>query len=278
MDTTIAQALTLSGLELVDARALLRHVLAVDDAWLVAHDRDLLTAEQIDQFAALIVRRRDGEPVAYLTGLREFYGRDFKVTPAVLIPRPETELLVEWALERIEPRANIRVLDLGTGSGCVAVSIACERPHALVIALDNSVAALEVARSNARLHEAANLKVGKSDWFGVVAGERFDVIVANPPYIAAGDPHLSEGDLRFEPASALTSGADGLEAIRRIVTAAPDYLRERGWFAFEHGYDQALRCRQLLEAAGFADVFSRADLAGIERISGGRLDATQRKS
>jgi release factor glutamine methyltransferase len=278
MDTTIAQALTLSGLELVDARALLRHVLAVDDAWLVAHDRDLLTAEQIDQFAALIVRRRDGEPVAYLTGLREFYGRDFKVTPAVLIPRPETELLVEWALERIVPRANLRVLDLGTGSGCIAVSIACERPHALVIALDNSVAALEVARANARLHEAANLKVGKSDWFGVVAGERFDVIVANPPYIAAGDPHLSAGDLRFEPASALVSGADGLDAIRRIVAAAPDFLRDRGWLVFEHGYDQALRCRRLLEEAGFADVFSRADLAGIERISGGRIDAIQRNS
>jgi release factor glutamine methyltransferase len=170
------------------------------------------------------------------------------------------------------------VLDLGTGSGCVAISIARERPHALVVALDYSVAALEVARANARRHDVGNLRVGKSNWFSLVAGERFDVIVSNPPYIAAGDPHLAAGDLRFEPMTALASGDDGLDAIRRIVAAAPAYLRDHGWLAFEHGHDQAQRCRELLNAAGFAQVFSRADLAGIERISGGRLDPTQRKS
>jgi release factor glutamine methyltransferase len=278
MDTTVAEAIAISALEPVDARVLLRHALNVDDAWLVAHSRDLLTTEQIDQFAALVVRRRAGEPVAYITGTREFFGLEFNVSPAVLIPRPETELLVEWALERIAPGANVRVLDLGTGSGCVAISIARARPHALVVALDTSVAALEVARANARRHETGNLKVGKSDWFSVVTAERFNVIVANPPYIAVGDAHLSAGDLRFEPAAALASGTDGLDAIRLIVAQAPQYLQAGGWLAFEHGYDQAARCRQLLQAAGFAQVFSQRDLAGIERISGGCLDALAGKS
>ena len=278
MDTTIAEALVISALESIDARVLLRHVLGVDDVWLVAHSRDQLTTEQIEKFAAVVVRRRAGEPVAYITGTREFFGLEFNVSPAVLIPRPETELLVEWALERITLGANVRVLDLGTGSGCVAISIARERPHALVVALDNSVAALEVARTNARRHEVGNLKVGKSDWYSVVTSERFNVIVANPPYIAADDAHLSEGDLRFEPAAALASGKDGLDAIRLIVGSAPQYLNHGGWIAFEHGYDQAERCRQLLQDAGFAQVFSRRDLAGIERISGGCLDAHRRKS
>lgn len=278
MNTTIAEALAIPALEAIDARVLLRHVLEVDDAWLVAHDRDTLTPGQIEKFAAVVVRRRAGEPVAYITGTREFFGLEFNVSPAVLIPRPETELLVEWALERITPGANVRVLDLGTGSGCVAISIARERPHALVVALDNSVAALEVARTNARRHEVGNLKVGKSDWYSVVASERFNVIVSNPPYIAADDAHLADGDLRFEPAAALASGKDGLDAIRLIVASAPQYLNHGGWIAFEHGYDQAERCRQLLRDAGFAQIFSRRDLAGIERISGGCLDAHRRKS
>lgn len=274
MDTTITKALTLCGLELVDARALLRRLLEVDDAWLVAHYLDILTPEQIEKFAALVVRRQAGEPVAYVIGQREFFGLEFKVTPAVLIPRPETELLVEWALERVIPGGNLRFLDLGTGSGCIAICIALARPHALVVALDSSVAALDVARTNARLHNSSNVKFGKSDWFSAVASERFDVVVANPPYIAAGDAHLSAGDLRFEPAAALASGADGLDAIRAIVAAAPGYLRKHSWMALEHGYDQAARCRELLTAAGFSQVFSRPDLAGIERISGGCLDVT----
>jgi release factor glutamine methyltransferase len=278
MNPTIAQALAAAALEPVDARVLLRHALGVDDAWLIAHDVDTLTPGQLEAFDALVTRRHDGEPVAYITGTREFFGLEFKVTPAVLIPRPETELLVEWTLERVILGANLRVLDLGTGSGCVAISIAHARPHALVVALDYSVAALEVARANARRHDVGNLRVGKSNWFSLVAGERFDVIVSNPPYIATGDPHLAAGDLRFEPMTSLASGADGLDAIRRIVASASEFLRDHGWLAVEHGHDQAQRCRDLLDEAGFAQVFSRADLAGIERISGGRLDPNQRKS
>lgn len=273
MTLTVARALAESTLEPADARVLLRHALGVDDVWLIAHDQDLLSPEQIERFAALVVQRRAGEPVAYITGVREFYGLDFNVAPAVLIPRPETELLVDWALEHIPTGANLRVLDLGTGSGCIAISIALARPHALVVALDSSLAALDIARGNARRHHAANVKIGKSNWFGAVAGERFDVIVANPPYIADGDAHLAQGDLRFEPAGALASGSDGLDAVRAIVAAAPAHLRRGNWLAFEHGYDQAARCRALLEAAGFTQVFSRRDLAGIERISGGCLDA-----
>ena len=275
MDATIAQALSLPGLDAIDARALLRAALGVDDAYLIAHLADVLTLPQIERFAALAVRRRAGEPVAYILGRREFYSLDFAVTPAVLIPRPETELLVEWALEHIDSRANARVLDLGTGSGCIAVSIAHDRPHALVTAVDSSVSALDVARLNAKTHACANLRVGRSDWFSALEGERFDLIVSNPPYIAVGDPHLVQGDLRSEPPAALVAGADGLDAIRAIVAGAPAHLRAGGWLAFEHGYDQAARCRELLAAAGFSAVFSQRDLAGIERVSGGRLDAAQ---
>jgi release factor glutamine methyltransferase len=276
MNPTIAQALATAGLEPVDARVLLRHALGVDDAWLIAHDRDLLTSAQRDRFEAAVARRGAGEPVAYITGTREFFGLEFALTPAVLIPRPETELLVEWVLEHIAPDANARVLDLGTGSGCIAISVAHARPRARVMAIDCAAAAIEIARANAQRHRAINVEFREDDWFSALAGWRFELIVANPPYIAAGDPHLSAGDLRFEPAGALASGADGLDAIRLIVAAAPQYLQAGGWLVFEHGYDQAPRCRDLLARAGFAQVFSRADLAGIERISGGCLDATQR--
>jgi release factor glutamine methyltransferase len=276
MNQTIAQALAAAALEAVDARALMRHALGVDAAFLIAHATDALTAAHGDTFAALVARRRAGEPVAYITGTREFYGLEFKVTPAVLIPRPETELLVEWALECAAPDA--RVLDLGTGSGCLAISIAHARPRARVTAVDRSAPALAVAQANARRHNTANTVFLASDWFSALAAQRFDCIVANPPYVADGDAHLAQGDLRFEPAGALAAGADGLDAIRRIVAAAPQYLQARGWLAIEHGYDQAARCRQLLQAAGFAQVFSRTDLAGIERISGGCLDAPERKS
>ncbi len=276
MDTTVEQAILQSGLDLIDARALLRHVLGIDDAWLIAHSRDELTFDQIEKFAMLIVRRREGEPVAHLTGTREFFGLEFTVTPAVLIPRPETELLVEWVLERFAQNAEGLVLDLGTGSGCIAISIALARPRMQVVALDSRHAALDVARANLRRHGVDNVRLGKSDWFAAVAGDRFDVIVSNPPYIAVDDPHLALGDLRFEPAGSLTSGVDGLDAVRTIVAAAPRYLRPGGCFVCEHGYDQAPRCRKLLEDAGFAQVFSRSDLAGIERISGGRLDVKPR--
>lgn len=261
-------------IDLVDARVLLRHACGVDDAYLVAHADDKLSAEHSAAFAALVARRAAGEPVAYIVGAREFFSLEFRVTPAVLIPRPETELLVEFALESIDAARTCRVLDLGTGSGCVAISIAKNCPGAKVVAVEQSAAALAVARENATHHVIPNLELIESDWFSALRGQRFDVIVANPPYVAAGDPHLSEGDLPAEPVSALVAGADGLDCIRAIVAAAPRHLNRDGRLAIEHGYDQAERCRELLTAAGFEDVFSREDLAGIERISGGQWRAS----
>jgi release factor glutamine methyltransferase len=273
MNHTIVQALAAARLDPVDARALLRRALGVDDAYLIKYSGQALSDAQSELFSALVARRRAGEPIAYIVGAREFFSLKFKVTPAVLIPRPETELLVEIALDRIAQESACRVLDLGAGSGCVAISVATHRQRSRVVAADNSAAALAVARDNAASHAVTNIEFMESDWFGGLAGRQFDVIVANPPYIAAGDPHLRQGDLRFEPAAALTAGADGLDCIRLIIASAPQYLSEGGWLAFEHGYDQAARCRELLTQAGFSEVFSRADLAGIERVSGGQRSA-----
>ena len=255
----------------IDAGVLLCHVIGRDPAYLIAHPEAWLREEEHGLYAALIDRRVRGEPVAYLTGEREFYGRPFKVTPAVLIPRPETELLVDLALERIARDASARVLDLGTGSGCVATAIASERPHSKVVAIDQSVDALSLARRNAFTLHVGNVAFLKSDWFGALGRERFDVIVSNPPYVAAGDPHLQEGDVRFEPLLALEAGADGLDEIRRIVAGTRDHLVPGGWLLFEHGYDHAAPARTLLESAGYQEVFSARDLAGIERVTGGRL-------
>jgi len=270
---TVASALTAARglLDEIDARALLRYVLSVSDARLIAYPEHALTFAERQRFKQFVARRMAGEPLAYLTGEREFFGRTFRVTPAVLIPRPETEFLVESALEHIPTDQPCRVLDLGTGSGCVAVSIALERPLAHVVAADVSATALTVARGNARMHGSGNVEFVRGDWLRPFGGEDFDVIVSNPPYVAAADPHLEH--LRFEPALALMSGGDGLDAIRAIIAAAPRYLTEGGWLAFEHGHDQAEYCRRLLANAGLQDVFSRRDLAKIERISGGRLQA-----
>jgi len=255
----------------IDSRALLRHVTGCDEAGLIAHRDRCLTLVERKKFAHLAGRRAAGEPLAYLIGEREFFGRAFKTAPAVLIPRPETELLVEFMLEHAPIERSSRVLDLGTGSGCVAVSIACERPLARVAATDVSAAALEIAHANADAHGCANIDFICADWLAPLGGERFDIIVSNPPYVAAADPHLKQ--LHFEPALALAAGADGLDAIRVIVAAAPRCLVRGGWLAFEHGFDQAERCRALLRDAGLENVFSRRDLAGIERISGGCLRA-----
>jgi release factor glutamine methyltransferase len=233
-----------------------------------------VTPGSAERYRHWLERRAAGEPIAYLTGACEFYGLEFRVTPAVLIPRPETELLVDLALERLPAAGRARVLDLGTGSGCIAVTLAHLRPQLEVWAADVSPAALEVARDNAR-RLLAPVRFRRSDWLAGQAGERFDLILANPPYVAAHDPHLSQGDLRFEPACALVAGEDGLDDIRRIVAAAPAHLAPGGWLLFEHGYDQARRCRALLAAAGFARVASWRDLAGIERVSGGCMLETQ---
>ncbi|HEV7820272.1 MAG TPA: peptide chain release factor N(5)-glutamine methyltransferase [Burkholderiales bacterium] len=270
MQPTIAQALAGAGLDVIDARALLRHVCGVDDAYLIAHADDSLSVTQTAAYQELIARRVAGEPIAYIVGTREFFSLDFIVTPAVLIPRPETELLVELALEHVSIDSTSSVLDAGTGSGCIAMTIAKHRPHARIVAVDRSAASLAVARANSDRHQTSNVELMQSDWFAALDNERFDLIVANPPYIAAGDPHLLSGDLRAEPGGALVGGADGLEEIRAIVYAAPNHLKAGGVLVFEHGYDQAPRCRELLSAAGLEEVFSRRDIAGIERVSGGR--------
>ncbi|AKJ69922.1 N5-glutamine S-adenosyl-L-methionine-dependent methyltransferase [Pandoraea thiooxydans] len=276
---TVAALLQDSPLPALEARILLGHALGWTRTQLITRDRDALPAAAVAAFRQLEARRLGGEPIAYLTGQREFYGLSLIVTPDVLIPRPETELLVELALARCrELRTDApRVLDLGTGSGAIALAIAHACPSAQVTAIDRSGAALAVARANAQRLGLA-LTLLESDWYGALTDQpAFDVIVANPPYIRAGDPHLSAGDLRHEPTHALTDGHDGLSALRTIVNGAPTHLAEAGWLLCEHGYDQAGAVRDLLHRAGFTDVFSARDLAGIERVSGARL-ASARKT
>src|SRR5574340_438071 len=251
-----------------DARMLLQYALNVSHAHLIAHPDQELLPEQIQHLEQLTQRRAGGEPVAYLTGEREFYSLDFRVTPAVLIPRPETELLVDLALERIPAGRTFKVLDLGTGSGAIALTIAKHRPLTSVVAVDFSSEAIEIARSNAERLDVRNVSIMKGNWFDGLAGERFDLIVSNPPYVANADPHLSRGDLRFEPVMALTDGGDGLGCLRSIIGSAPAHLAGGGTLLVEHGYDQAEACRLLLEEAGFGEIICRPDLAGIPRISG----------
>lgn len=254
----------------VDARVLACHLLGASRAWLIANPMHVLTESQDAQYDSLVARRAMGMPVAYLTGTREFWGRDFAVGPAVLIPRPETETLVEAALARLP--GGGAVLDLGTGSGAIAVTVACERPGAAVCAVDASAEALGVARANAARH-GAKVEFLHGSWYAPVAGRRFDLVVANPPYVAAGDRHLAEGDLRFEPRAALTDGSpDGLDALRAIVAGAPAHLAPGGWLLVEHGWDQAPACRDLLARAGFTQIVAIADLAGIPRVAGGRRE------
>ena len=267
---SVVEMLRIPDADPMDARPLLRAALGVSDAYLAAHPGEALTGAQCERYLALIERRRAGEPVAYLTGEREFYSLAFKVTPVVLIPRPETETLVEAALERVPADVPRRVLELATGSGCVAVVIALQRPRARLTASDASGAALAVARENAAWHGAA-IEIVESDWFAALAGRRFHLIVCNPPYVAEHDPHLTEGDLRFEPRAALIGGADGLSCIRLIVAQARAHLEPGGVLVIEHGYDQAARCRALLEQAGFLEVASRRDLSEVERVSWGRV-------
>ncbi|CAB3740533.1 Release factor glutamine methyltransferase [Paraburkholderia sediminicola] len=273
---TPAALLRASPLPSLEARILLTHVLGWRHTQLITRSDETLDGSIVERYRALEGRRVAGEPVAQLVGAREFFGLDFEVTPDVLIPRPETELLVETALAAMENISRPRVLDLGTGTGAIAVAIASMRPDAQVWALDRSAEALAVATRNAaRLLDAKRpgglVDLQQSDWYGSLdAALRFDVIVSNPPYIASGDPHLLEGDLRFEPRGALTDEADGLSAIRKIVAGAPTRLAANGVLWIEHGYDQAEAVRDLLTAEGFTQVRSEQDLAGIERISGGR--------
>jgi release factor glutamine methyltransferase len=272
---TIAPGATVGALQAqlpldpLENRILLCHALGLTRVGLITQSERSLDAQEAAALDALVARRLAGEPIAYIVGRREFFGLDFRVTDAVLIPRPDTELLVELALERLPPRG--RALDMGTGSGAIAVAIAHTRPDAQVSALDVSVDALEVARANAAANGAA-VRFLQSDWFAALGQhDVFDLIAANPPYIAAGDAHLSQGDLRFEPAGALTDRADGLSALRTIAAGAAARLAPHGWLLMEHGYDQAAAVRALLVAHGYIEVQSWRDLAGIERVSGGRV-------
>jgi release factor glutamine methyltransferase len=266
---TEALALDASGAR-IEVQSLLQQVLNVSRAYLLAHPERCLNDSEQARYEELLFRRLRGEPIAYILGEREFFGLMFKVTPATLIPRPETELLVELALQRIPQHRPSRLLDLGTGSGAIALSIAHARPDVEVVAVDASSEALAVARENAQRLGLSNAVFVQSDWYAALDAQRFDLIVSNPPYVAAGDPHLQHGDLRFEPSSALASGDDGLDDIRRIVTHTKAYLSPEGWLLLEHGYDQAKQVRELMQQAGFNEIFSACDLAGIERVSGGR--------
>jgi release factor glutamine methyltransferase len=248
---------------------LLCHVLGKNAAYLAAHAERALTPEQTRAYQAGTARRGAGEPVAYITGRREFYGHELRVTPAVLIPRPETELLVDLALARIPASGEWHVLDLGTGSGCIALSIAHARSRSRVTAIDSAPDALAIARENAQALDIENVAFAEGNWFAPVAGQRFELIVSNPPYVAAHDLHLAQGDLRYEPRAALIGGSDGLDAVRTIVAGAPAHLGPRGALLLEHGYDQGAACRALLEGAGFHAVRTWHDFGGQERVSGG---------
>ncbi|CAB3797558.1 peptide chain release factor N(5)-glutamine methyltransferase [Pararobbsia alpina] len=276
---TPTELLRASPLDALDARVLLTHALGWRRTDLITRGDLRLSEAQIAGFAALEQRRLAGEPVAQITGWREFYGLDFEVTPAVLIPRPETELLVETVLDSLAGLASPAILDLGTGSGAIAIAIAAQRHDARIVATDRCADALAVAQRNARRLLDADRAGGSPEfvegsWFEALARmtprQSFDAIVSNPPYIAAGDPHLSEGDLRFEPPGALTDHADGLSALREIVAGARAWLRPGAPLWVEHGYDQAARVQAIFTQYGFSAVESRRDLAGIERITGAR--------
>lgn len=265
--STIGAALRAAPLPALESRILLGKALRLSRIQLITESERALNDDEAQSATQLVRRRLAGEPIAYIVGEREFYGLTFLVTPDVLIPRPETELLVELALDRLQDGDN--VLDLGTGSGAIAVAIAHACTGANLTAVDASAASLAVAGSNARLH-GVTVRFLHSDWYGALGNEHFNLIVSNPPYIANGDPHLSQGDLRFEPVDALTDHADGLSALRTIINGAVERLAPGGWLLMEHGYDQSAAVRALLTSSGFAEVQSWTDLAGIERVTGGR--------
>lgn len=267
----LAAAARLKGDEaVIEARTLLEHVLQRSSSWLYVHADDELAGADVHAFEQLLDARLRGEPVAYLTGSRGFWSLELVVTPDVLIPRADTELLVELALQRLAAEAVVEVADLGTGSGAIALAIASERPLSRVLATDRSDAALAVAEANAQRLSIGNVSFAAGDWLAALGDVRFAMIVSNPPYIAAADPHLQRGDLRFEPAAALASGADGLDDIRRIVADAPSHLDTGGWLLLEHGWDQGDAVREILARRGFSAVETRRDLGNRDRVSLGR--------
>ena len=272
LDQLLDQGMRQCGLSRAESRMLLACAAGRAREWLVGHGLEEADETVSQRFLTLAHRRARGEPVAYLAGSREFFSRRFAVTPAVLIPRPETELLVEVALQLLEDVAAPRLLDLGTGSGVLAVTLALERPDSVVLATDVSIAALAVAKANAACLGAGRVDFRAGDWWQAIAGQEggFDLIVSNPPYVAADDPHLAQGDLRFEPLQALSAGPLGDEDIRRLVAEAPDWLGAGGWLALEHGHEQGGRCRQLMQQRGLCAIFTHHDLEQRERVTVGR--------
>ena len=268
LDAVLRQAS--ERIELTDARPLLAHALGKPVSWLFAHGDETIEISALQRFRMLLEARESGRPVAYLIGRRGFWTLDLAVTADTLIPRPETELLVELAIARLPVSSPSRVADLGTGSGASALAIAKERPECRVIATDASKGALDIAIDNAEGNGIRNIEFRMGSWFSPLMGERFDLIASNPPYIAEGDPHLEQGDLRFEPAAALSSGVDGLDAIREIVSGAGAHLVAGGWLLVEHGLDQGVAIRELFEAAGFTDVSTEPDLESRDRVTLGR--------
>lgn len=272
---TYTDALTLASrghaLAAIDARLLLRHVTGATVAQIVSYPGRQLGPIDRMRFESLVARRASGEPIAYLLGEREFYSRTFAVTPGVLIPRPETEGLVDAALARLPAEGSPSIVDLGTGSGCVGITLALEHPRARVLAIDASIDAITVAQRNAQTLACGNIDFVIGDWLQGIDGHALAMVVANPPYIAAADFHLGQGDLRFEPRAALSPGDDALAAIRDIIGQAPAALAPGGWLILEHGHDQGADVRRLLITQGFAEVFTDRDLAGHDRITGGRL-------
>ncbi len=261
------------GLDEIDVELLLIKVLTVTRANLKAYPERDLTADEQQQFAVLLERRKKGEPIAYILGHKEFWSLDFLITPEVLIPRADTELLVELALEQIAAQQQVRLLDLGTGSGAIALAIASERPDITVIATDVALESLQVAQANAKHLHISNIEFMLGDWFAALSdtsNNLFDIIVSNPPYIAAIDPHLSQGDLRFEPRRALASGTDGMDALRLIISQAPRYLQPQGVLLVEHGYNQQQLVAQQFAQAGLVAVEGFKDLSGVPRVTKGR--------
>lgn len=254
----------------LDAEMLVRHVSGATRAHTIAYPEQLLSEAACKLLGELVERRRRGEPVAYLVGSREFWSLDLIVSPATLIPRPETELLVERALTHVPVSAECSIADLGTGSGAIAIAIARERPMAHVVATDIAEATLAVARTNARRFGATNVRFQLSDWFAALGGQRFDVIVSNPPYVRADDPHLLAGDVRFEPRAALDGGTDGLAAIAAIINGAKPHLTSSGRLLIEHGFDQASEVQDLLAKGKFRHIVTHKDLAGRDRVTDAR--------
>ncbi len=256
----------------LEAQIILQHTLNVNHAWLIAHADDEINASDHHVFQVLLQRRLRGEPIAYILGEREFYDLPLKVTPDTLIPRPDTETLVEAALAKIATSQTSTVLDLGTGTGAIALAIAKHRPQTQVTAVDFAEEALTVAKENAARLDINNVSFIQSDWFAALTSQAFDLIISNPPYIEDNDPHLNQGDLRFEPRTALAAGADGLDDIRAIIQQAEAYLKLNGWLMFEHGYKQASAVAALLEKAGLTAVTTIKDLGGNDRVTLGQLN------